>query len=313
MFSIHIHPHTETHIPTEMHTGSAGEHSTSGHAPTPHAPASASSTLAFSAAGESGLHSGLLSHLGNKPSTFNPTSVKLPGDTNSYVIKDASNTRTPQPLYAESDIGSLKQTSKLGIYDGNGGVKLDNGLPGGVKVLSNERSHDAFQAFINSYNPNAGASSSSTRGNTYSPSPAGSHSFSERGAWNNPSTASSNAPPRPPKSSSVSSKTSSIAPPLAPRNTTSFSAPAHPFHSTMGPKPDSRYLKDSGDAQSKYWFIPDGHGGSKPADSSIDKYGQPVHIFMNGPRERYGKGEWTGPNHSVLPPPPQKDTKQVVS
>jgi hypothetical protein len=312
MFSIHIHPHIETHIPTEMHTGSAGEHSNAGHAPTTHAQASVSPPFDFSAAGESGRHAGLLRHLGHEPSTFNPTSVKLPGDANSYVIKDASNTRTPQPLYAKSDAGSLKQTPKMGVYDGNGGMKLDNGLPGGVRDSSVKQSHDAFQEYLNSYNPNAGSFSSGTRQNTYSPSPSGSHSFSQRGAWNNPSTASSNAPPRPPKNSSGSNKTSSSAPPLAPRNAAPSSAPTHPYHSAMGPTPNPHYLKDSGDGQSKYWYIPDGNGGSKPADSSIDKYGQPVHVSLNGPRERYGKGEWTGPNNSVLPPP-QKDTKQAAS
>jgi hypothetical protein len=315
MFSIHIHPHTETHVPTEMHTGSAGEHSTSVHAPTPHAPASASSALAFSAAGESGLHSGLLSHLGNKPSTFNPTSVKLPGDANSYVIKDTSNTRTPQPLYAKSDIGSLKQTSKMGVYDGNGGVRLDNGLPGGGQD-SSKHQHSDNQAYMSSYNPQgepfSSRHSSSARDNASSSAP---HSFSTKSAWDTSGTTGASAPALPPRNpvasssstqpiySNVPSTTGASAPPLPPRNPVPSSSSTRPDHSNVsgkGPLPDSRYLKESGDGKSKLWVIRDGQGGTKPADSSIDKYGRPAHVYLLG--DRRGKGEWTGPSNSVLAP-----------
>ena len=60
------------------------------------------------------------------------TPVKLAGDPASYVIKNASNTRTPQPLFRQKPNGNLKQTGKDGIYDGQGGVRRDNRLPGGV-------------------------------------------------------------------------------------------------------------------------------------------------------------------------------------
>jgi hypothetical protein len=316
MFSIHIHPHTETHIPTEMHTGSAGEHSNAGHTPTTHAQASVSPPFDFSAAGESGRHAGLLRHLGHEPSTlFKPTSVKLPGDANSYVIKDTSNTRTPQPLYAKSDIGSLKQTSKIGVYDGNGGVRLDNGLPGGGQGSSKTQSGD-HQSYMSSYNPQAepfsSRHSSSARDHAYSSAP---HSFSTKSAWDNSGTTGAGAPPLPPRNpvassssthpnySNASSTASSSAPPLPPRNPVPSSSSTQPSHSNVsgkGPLPDSRYLKESGDGKSKYWIIPDGRGGTKPADSSIDKYGRPAHVYLMG--ERRGKAEWTGAGGSILAP-----------
>ncbi|HTV85295.1 MAG TPA: hypothetical protein VME63_07810, partial [Dyella sp.] len=61
------------------------------------------------------------------------TPVKVSGDPLNYLIKDPSNTRTSQPLYVQNAEGGLKQTSKQGTYDGKGGVKLDDGLKGGVR------------------------------------------------------------------------------------------------------------------------------------------------------------------------------------
>jgi hypothetical protein len=286
MFS--IHPHIEAHIPTEAHVN----------------------------AGASSHPSGPLNHLGEKPSASNLTFVKVAGDANNYVITDTSNTRTPQQLFVKSNTGNLKQTTKMGVYDGLGGVRLDNGLPGGVGGSSNKQNHDAIQAYRDAHN----RYSSSTRGNLYSPSPTASHSFSERGAWNSLNTTSYSAPPLPPKKAASShtasfnalplpprnAATSSNTPPRPPKSAALYSSPTnshHPSSYNMGPAPDPRYLKDSGDGQSKYWYIPDGKGGSKPADSSIDRYGQPVHVSLNGPAERQGKGSWIGPHSSVIPPP----------
>jgi hypothetical protein len=314
MFS--IHPHIEAHIPTETHVNAGAEHPNLEHSSTLHTPASVSSAGGFPSSA-SGHPSGLLSHLGDKPPASNLTFVKVAGDANSYVIKDTSNTRTPQPLYAKSDAGSLKQTPKMGVYDGLDGVRLDNGLRGGVGDPPKNQRPDAFQAYLDSYNPNAGTSSSrhssGTRQNTYSPSPTASHSFSERGAWNNPSTAGSSAPPLPPRnavpsSSSTGSGHSNAMPSSSSTgqgrsNAVPSSSSADQGHSNVfgfGPLPDSRYLKETGDGQSKFWLIRDGRGGTKPADSSIDKYGRPAHVYQQG--ERKGKAEWTGPSNSVLAP-----------
>ena len=79
------------------------------------------------------------------------TPVTLAGDPVSYVIKDPSNTRTPQPLYTQNADGVLKQTSKLGTYGGHGGVRLDDGLKGGKRPAKglNEKMADALERLTN--------------------------------------------------------------------------------------------------------------------------------------------------------------------
>lgn len=274
MFS--VHPHIETHVHTETHTPSAGEHADPVHASSP---ASVASSGGFPSGGASGHPSGLLGRL----SMSNQTSVKLPGDASSYVVKDSSNTRTPQPLYTSSpETGDLKQTPKMGIYDGNGGVTLDKGLLGGGQESSKQRNHEGYSA-LSSYNPPTGPFSAGRP-----PNSPGNHSYSDKSAWNNPSTGSSSAPPA-----------------LPPRSNASVSLnPANfPKPPKARPQPNPRYLTESGDGQSKHWVIRDGRGGFKPADSSIDKYGTPTHIVLQPGSKLYGKGQWTGPTDSVDPPP----------
>jgi len=274
MFSIHPHIEIQTHV--EIHSTSTGKHPDLAHGLSP----VSVSNGGFPSAGASGRPSGLLGRL----STSKQTSVKRLGDANSYVVKDPSNTRTPQPLYIPSpETGHLKQTPKMGIYDGNGGVTLDKGMPGGGSGSSKEKKNDEHQPLMSSYDPPTGPFSSARP-----PNPPGKHSYSDKSAWNDPSTGSSSALPA-----------------IPPRNNASISLnPAgFPRAPTTGPEPNPRYLKESGDGQSKYWVIRDGHGGFKPADSSIDKYGTPTHIGIRPGSKLYGKGQWTGPNGSVTPPP----------
>ncbi|MBM7126831.1 hypothetical protein ACFFJT_12920 [Dyella flava] len=286
MFSLHSHTNT-THVSTNLHVPE--EHAKSNDSAMKNAShPSITAGSAFVSSGASGQPTGLLASL-------QPTPVKLQGDpSTTYYIKPSQRTDGPHQLYTMSGNG-LKQTAKQAVQDGQGQWKLDNGLPGGGQnsskgggyqpIADYSRAHSSAQS-----SPFARDSSRGTQG----------HSYSNQSAWSNPNTPSTGAPSLP---STSGTSASNAAPPRPPKPGTweaqAYSPSKGPKlpYSGYGPVPDSRYLTESGDGKSKYWAIPDGHGGSKPADSSIDKFGEPLFINL-----RTHKGNWIGPHSSITPP-----------
>jgi hypothetical protein len=72
------------------------------------------------------------------------TPVKAPGDPASYFIQEPKNTTSVQEVYIKKD-GVLKDV-KQGFYDGNGGVKLVDGLNGGTDAAKDARNHRIIRA-----------------------------------------------------------------------------------------------------------------------------------------------------------------------
>ncbi|RDS80105.1 hypothetical protein DWU98_14420 [Dyella monticola] len=123
-FHIHVNaaPHIEHVIPTGKESGSRPDGI--GHEAKP----LMTSSAGFADAQASSKPHGLLGRL----PTPSVEARAVTWEGNIYFVKQPSNTSTPQPLYTRDSAGVLKQTPKLGIYDGKDGVKLlDIGLPGG--------------------------------------------------------------------------------------------------------------------------------------------------------------------------------------
>lgn len=70
----------------------------------------------------------------------------LPDDSTVYVVKDPSNTITPQPLYLKKPNDDLIQTGKDATYDGHGGGTRDKRLRGGTDSSKDARNHRISQA-----------------------------------------------------------------------------------------------------------------------------------------------------------------------
>lgn len=227
-----------------------------------------------------------------------PQTYTFPNDKKTYHVMDSLSTPDSLQLGIRNPkTGALRQVRKTMSRDGRGGWKRDKGLAGGGQ--HNTKHGPESVPLLGSSGGRSNSASSD-------------HSFSNRSGWGNASTASPGAVAGASASGSPSgwsnpstgspgaaTSAASSAPPIPPRNMQAGAAqPRSEFD--FGPVPDQRYLTHSGDKGSKYWVISDGRGGYKPADSSIDRYGQGIHVFLGGPNT--GKSVWRGPDASVSPP-----------
>ncbi|WP_147293178.1 hypothetical protein [Dyella monticola] len=302
-------------------------------------PASATSSIGFPTTPSTGRPSGLLSTLHNP--SFEPKAVRLPGDATTYYVKNPSNTKTPQSLYTrDPDTGVLKQTSKQIVDDGKDGWQIVDGLKGGGDkedkqlLLEDESSgsEDADIAANTALPPLPSRRTPSTSQSSSQASNSGAsglgpvpdsrylhesgdgqsqHWFISDDQGGNKQADSSIDkfawPARRMAQGEFKGKRQWRGPDASAYSGGPSSERSSPFlppgdSARHGPAPDPRYLTKSGDGKSRHWVISNRHGGYKPADSSIDKYGTPLSVFLNGKFQ--GKGLWKGPSSSVKPPAP---------
>lgn len=335
MFS-HVTGHLPVHPDDAVHPSPTGP---SEHGRSSPLPASTTSSAGFPNTPSTGKPSGLLSTLHNP--SFEPKAVRLPGDATTYYVKNPSNTNTPQSLYTrDPETGVLKQTSKQVVDDGKDGWKIVDGLKGGgdkedkQRLLGGESSDSGDSATGGNAAPppspprrTASTSQSTSQTSTSGADGLGpipdtrylhesgdgqsQHWFISDGQGGyKPADSSIDKFARPrlqkaegdfkgkrqwrgPDASAYTGGSSSY-------KRSAFLPPEDSARS--GAVPDPLYLTKSGDGKSRYWVIPKRHGGYKPADSSIDKYGTPVHVALSGKLQ--GKGVWRGPSSSVSPPAP---------
>jgi hypothetical protein len=162
MPAISVHPsvHPEISIHTEGNkpetAGSGGSFRT--------APVSVAERLAFPTSPPAGTSNGLLSH-STKVGTY--INVKFPGRSRTYYLdKSAKGVGGRHQLYTRDlRTGVIKQTKDQAVSDGQGGWKLDNGMPGGSDrepLLGGKPKKDPAWSSKRSGDKDASASSSKT-------------------------------------------------------------------------------------------------------------------------------------------------------